>query len=1602
MLGQIMKVLSTLKLSNEQSSPKGGSSGAYIALKEGPKQSTLQFDDLGFPIPPSKEQPEGSNHSGKGPGNETSFADYTQFEEPDRLRQGNRSNHHGSDYRMRKLKMPLFDGEDSHGWIQGLKRRLLERFQLSQEGTLYEKFLANTQEGSAREYVSLFETLVGQLAGLPEEVMEENFIKGFRPELRSAIQVMQPKGLNHAMKLAIIIDDNKLNGVVGKSAPKPPIGGTMRVEFTTDQVQHVEVSLNSVMGFTTPRIMKIRGILGERDVVVLIDCGATHNLLSMELVNDLGLVVSGRGDMTVNWKELRMNFVKDGRNVTIKGETGLSRTLVSLKSMVRSLQKEKKRFLVEMKQLDDTQAEATTTETSFDIAGLLAEYEDVFNLPSGLPPSRDHEHSIMLKDGTTPISVRPYRYPHIQKNEIEKLVKEMLAAGVIQPSSSPYSSPVLLVKKKDGSWRFCVDYRALNKATVLDKFPIPVIDELLDELHGATIFSKLDLKSGYHHIHMKESDISKIAKIAWALRKQLKKDNFHWNDEATCAFQTLKEAMTQVPVLALPDFNKPFIVETDASRSGVGAVLRQEGKPIAYFSQVVGTRAKLKPVYERELMAIVLAIEKWRPYLMGRRFIVRTGQGSLKYLLEQRLVSKEYQKWLTKLIGYDFEIQYRPGKDNIAVDALSRRAKSVVYKALSMPSVYYWDELLRDMEQCAVCQRQKYSTLAPSGLIQPLELPEKVWDEVTMEFIDRLPKSKGFTVIVVDRLSKYAHFVPLIHPYTASTVAAIFMREVICLHGVPKAMVTDQDKQWSRWLSWAEYWYNTSYHTSSKATSFKILYGRDPPKIIPYETSSSPTFEVDKYLEERDRVLDDLRKNLLKPQQIMKAQSDSHRRDVQFFMEDMVVGDQVAKTDFPKELTEDMEMRVQPREVLGVREGKSNSKEDREVLIRWKSLPKYESTWEPFQLIQNQFPDFHLEDKVLLWEGGIDMNKSQREHYGRLIKMEFAKFDGEDVQGWLYRVNKFFEMDRVDDDGQKIRLVSMHVFDKALNWHKQFMKRSEVCTSEEVFNEDEDCVLTEQGVIGAVENEGELMPQVSLNAMTGIPSYHTMRIKGVYECKNFQYELQGQIYVTGVMILSLGGCEMVLEQQEMCVKGHTSVNCTVDARKESAEFFEPNRSYKHPPNPKDAIELMVKELLKAGVMKDSQSSFSSPIVMVKKKDGSRRMCIDYIQLNKYTVKNKSPILVIKELLDELNGAKLFSNLDLRSGYHQIRMNEADIHKTTFRTHEGHYEFLVMPFGFTNAPATFQSLMNSVFKPFLRKFVLVFFDEILVYCQSIKRHRRDLYSNVVRNFATASGSGRLKEDLESSTWRRHAYDEPVRDLDMMQYKVENPSPQSTPQVLPSFEVYTPPVTYPKEVEETLGTSIEVEALDETQLEDLGLNTCNHDLPLSSMEVPSFDEAEPQPQPLPNRPPLDVSLGNKRGLEPPIKPHSSDSFRLKVVDQLTIHIPPSPHVAYYHSSLGDPKKHYGFKPSLLGHGGSLGVDFLKLEMIKDDFFREGLSLPVRPKLVGKVRIKDSHHLEHIFQPLFQHKAISYHNGVYRYYHPHLTLSVGEPSLLSAKYG
>jgi hypothetical protein len=163
------------------------------------------------------------------------------------------------------------------------------------------------------------------------------------------------------------------------------------------------------------------------------------------------------------------------------------------------------------------------------------------------------------------------------------------------------------------------------------------------------------------------------------------------------------------------------------------------------------------------------------------------------------------------------------------------------------------------------------------------------------------------------------------------------------------------------------------------------------------------------------------------------------------------------------------------------------------------------------------------------------------------------------------------------------------------------------------------------------------------------------------------------------------------------------------------------RPYRYTPQQKDEIESQVQEMLTSGIIKQSSSPFASPVLLVKKKDGEWRLCVDYRRLNAYTVKNRFPMPIFDEITDELNGAQVFSKLDHRSGYHQIRIKEGDEYKTAFQTHHGHYKYKVMSFGLTGAPATFQEFMNKILASLFQKCVMVFLDDVLVYSRSLTEH-----------------------------------------------------------------------------------------------------------------------------------------------------------------------------------------------------------------------------------------------------------------------------------------
>lgn len=220
------------------------------------------------------------------------------------------------------------------------------------------------------------------------------------------------------------------------------------------------------------------------------------------------------GDVTKNYRNLTMKFDWAEKPIFLQGDSANPKQ-ISYNNLFSLIGHEPKCELFELVSSGTDSLTSITTATTSPpdarVQAVLDDFEAVFSIPTTLPPPRRWDHKIHLPEGSRPINVKPYRYLYFQKAEIERQVKEMLTQGLIQPSTSPFSSPVLLVRKKDGTFRFCVDYRALNAATTPDHFPIPTADELFDELNKARVFPKLDLRSGYHQIRMHISDVHKTA-----------------------------------------------------------------------------------------------------------------------------------------------------------------------------------------------------------------------------------------------------------------------------------------------------------------------------------------------------------------------------------------------------------------------------------------------------------------------------------------------------------------------------------------------------------------------------------------------------------------------------------------------------------------------------------------------------------------------------------------------------------------------------------------------------------------------------------------------------------------------------------------------------------------------------------------------------------------------------------------------------------------------------------------------------------------------------------------------------------------------------------
>ncbi|GJQ96545.1 putative reverse transcriptase domain-containing protein [Tanacetum coccineum] len=379
----------------------------------------------------------------------------------------------------------------------------------------------------------------------------------------------------------------------------------------------------------------------------------------------------------------------------------------------------------------------------------------------GLPPMRQVEFQIDLVPGVAPVARAPYRLAPMELQELSTQLQEISDKGFIRPSSSTWGAPVLFVKKKDGSFWMCIDYRKLNKLTVKNRYPLQRIDDLFDQLQGSRVYSKIDLRYGYHQLRVREEDIPKTAfrtryghyefqvmsfgltnapvseeehakhlelilellkkeelhsrgpakiesikdwaspktlieirqflglagyyrrfikgfsKIAKPMTKLTQKNvKFDWSEKAEAAFQLLKQKLCSAPILALPKGSENFVVYCDASRKGLGAVLMQREKVIAYASRQLKIHEKNYTTHDLELGVVVFALKMWRHYLYGTKCVMFTDHKSLQHILDQKELNMRQRRWLELLSDYDCEIRYHPRKANVVADALSRKERN--------------------------------------------------------------------------------------------------------------------------------------------------------------------------------------------------------------------------------------------------------------------------------------------------------------------------------------------------------------------------------------------------------------------------------------------------------------------------------------------------------------------------------------------------------------------------------------------------------------------------------------------------------------------------------------------------------------------------------------------------------------------------------------------------------------------------------------------------------------------------------------------------------------------------------------------------------------
>nr|XP_051190460.1 uncharacterized protein LOC127303801 [Lolium perenne] len=747
------------------------------------------------------------------------------------------------------------------------------KFGIHDHRMFMDELLALKQTGTVDEYSLKFQELVYKISGhnphYDETLFVSQYLKGLKNEIRLPVasqirsrwtelfcwhicsKISKPRANHghtnlcltlkqssrHSARKVLRQQSNWVVALFGKTDSFVNGDAQMANVIIVDiaNAQELSLSLNAILGSHGDGTIRIRALVDNQVMLLLVDSGSSNTFISDKFVQRINCetvlipavsVKVASGDVLqcdrmvpqLSWWAQGHTFETDMRVLPL----GAYDAILGV-DWLKQCGEMRCSWVTKTLKFDHKGKEITLRGIPIKEQGPLNEVpvEQLWKWSTGndvwAVAVLTHDMVFAATEGVPAEIQAVLEYSPLHKDETERQIRNMLKSGIIVPSMSPFASPVLLVLKKDGEWRFCIDYRRLNELTIKNTFPMPVIDELLDELVGAKYFSKLDLRSGYHQIRMKPEDEAKTAFkthqghyqfrvmpfglsnapatfqcvmnsilnpclrkfvlvfmddiliysptlvdhakhlatgygiLARPLTNLLKhKAKFDWTPEVDTAFRHLKEAMITTPVLALPDFQKQFVVETDACDSGVGAVLMQEGHPISFLSKPLSVQHKSLSIYEKEFLALIMAVERWRPYLQRGEFVIKTDHHSLTYLDEQTLQSPMQHKAMARMMGLQFKISYKKGAENSAADALSRVGQVFQLQAISEVRPIWFQEVINSYVTDPVAQEKLQKLALHSPDEQGYELQQglikvhgKIWWEDILGFYLPTPDLSG-------------------------------------------------------------------------------------------------------------------------------------------------------------------------------------------------------------------------------------------------------------------------------------------------------------------------------------------------------------------------------------------------------------------------------------------------------------------------------------------------------------------------------------------------------------------------------------------------------------------------------------------------------------------------------------------------------------------------------------------------------------------------------------------------------------------------------------------------------------------------------------------